>query len=89
MVGAFTEIISMMVLVLKFRVSDQVSMAGVVLGSIIAAIIGIVLDLFVLGLDYKRTENLQFEDDEYNLNAIKAVLPYLSNVHVFSWSVLR
>lgn len=28
----------------------------------------------------------QFEDDEYNLNAIKAVLPYLSNVHVFSWS---
>lgn len=64
-VGAFTEIIAMMVLVLKFRVSDQVSMAGVVLGSIIAAIIGIVLDLFVLGLDYKRTENLQFEDDEY------------------------
>ena len=27
----------------------------------------------------------QFKDDEYNLRAIKGVLPYLSNVHVFSW----
>jgi len=27
----------------------------------------------------------QFKDDEYNLAAIKGVLPYLSNVHVFSW----
>lgn len=27
----------------------------------------------------------QFRDDEYNLRAIKSVLPYLSNVHVFSW----
>lgn len=28
----------------------------------------------------------QFEDDEYNLRALKSVLPFLSNVHVFSWA---
>ncbi|MCR4906101.1 MAG: sugar phosphate isomerase/epimerase [Clostridiales bacterium] len=28
----------------------------------------------------------QFMDDEYNLSAIRAVSPYLSNVHVFTWS---
>ena len=27
----------------------------------------------------------QFKDDEYNIKAIKSVLPYLTNVHVFSW----
>lgn len=27
----------------------------------------------------------QFRDDAYNLAALRAVLPYLSNVHVFSW----
>ena len=27
----------------------------------------------------------QFKDDEYNLRAIKGTLPYLTNVHVFSW----
>ncbi len=28
----------------------------------------------------------QFRDDEYNLTALRAVLPYLSNIHVFSWA---
>ncbi|MBO7404820.1 MAG: TIM barrel protein [Clostridia bacterium] len=28
----------------------------------------------------------QFMDDEYNLSAVRAVAPYLSNVHVFTWS---
>ena len=27
----------------------------------------------------------QFEDDEYNIRALKSVLPYLTNVHVFTW----
>ncbi|MBQ7930879.1 MAG: TIM barrel protein [Clostridia bacterium] len=27
----------------------------------------------------------QFRDDAYNLTALRAVLPYLSNVHVFTW----
>ena len=28
----------------------------------------------------------QFRDDEYNLAALRAVLPLLSNVHVFTWA---
>ena len=28
----------------------------------------------------------QFRDLEYNLSALKSVLPFLSNVHVFAWS---
>lgn len=28
----------------------------------------------------------QFRDDEYNLTALRAVLPWLSNVHVFTWA---
>ena len=28
----------------------------------------------------------QFRDEAYNLAALRAVLPYLSNVHVFTWS---
>lgn len=28
----------------------------------------------------------QFKDDEYNLRAVRTVLPYLTNVHVFSWA---
>ncbi len=28
----------------------------------------------------------QFRDDSYNLAAVRAVLPHLSNVHVFSWA---
>ena len=27
----------------------------------------------------------QFRDEEYNITALKAVLPYVSNVHVFTW----
>lgn len=27
----------------------------------------------------------QFRDEEYNISALRAVLPYLSNVHVFTW----
>jgi len=64
-VGALSEIIVMMILILKFRVSDQISMAGVIIGALLAGIVGVILDFCLLGLDYKRTENLQFEDDEY------------------------
>lgn len=28
----------------------------------------------------------QFRDEEYNIAALNAVLPYLSNVHVFTWA---
>lgn len=38
---------------------------GVAIGTIVSVIVGIVLLFFFRDLDYARTENLQFEDDEY------------------------
>lgn len=43
--------------------SDKV--LGVVIGGVISAIIVFVLEFMFCGLDYSRTERLQFEDDEY------------------------
>ena len=43
----------------------QFSIPGIILGSILAVVVGIVLQFFVFHLDYEKTENLQFEDDDY------------------------
>lgn len=42
-----------------------ISYVSLVVGSIIAALIALVIELFVFSVDYSRTEYLQFEDDEY------------------------
>lgn len=39
--------------------------AEMIVGNIIAVFIGLAVELFVFTVDYSRTENLQFEDDEY------------------------
>lgn len=38
---------------------------SLILGSVVATAIGLLLELLVFSVDYSRTENLQFEDDEY------------------------
>jgi len=38
---------------------------GIILGSVVAGAICFVLQFLFFNLDYKRTENVQFEDDEY------------------------
>ena len=43
----------------------QFSILGIILGSILAVAVGLVLQFFVFHLDYEKTENLQFEDDDY------------------------
>ncbi len=43
----------------------QISIPGVVVGTIISALIMLVLEFFAFNLDYSRTEKVQFEDDEY------------------------
>jgi len=34
-------------------------------GSMVAIIVGIILEFFIFSVDYSRSENLQFEDDDY------------------------
>ncbi len=41
------------------------NMVGLVIGCVAAVAIGIVLNFFVLSVDYSRTERVQFEDDDY------------------------
>jgi hypothetical protein len=43
----------------------QISIAGVILGTIISALLMLVVEFFAFNMDYSRTEKVQFEDDEY------------------------
>lgn len=61
--GALTNV---MILLLGDLLFDtNVSIVGVILGSIAAALIAKIMEFFVFSIDYTRTENVQFEDDEY------------------------
>lgn len=42
-----------------------ISYVTLVLGAVLATIIGLGLELMIFSVDYSRTENVQFEDDEY------------------------
>lgn len=43
----------------------QTSYVPLLAGSVAAVLIGLVLELFFFAVDYAKSENLQFEDDEY------------------------
>lgn len=43
----------------------NISVGGVIIGAVVAALAGKVIEFFRLSLDYSRTEKVQFEDDEY------------------------
>lgn len=45
--------------------STNISILGLIFGSIAAAVVAKVLEFFVFNVDYSRTEIVQFEDDEY------------------------
>lgn len=41
------------------------SYSMLVVGNVVAVVIGLILEFFFFSVDYSRSENLQFEDDEY------------------------
>ena len=43
----------------------HISYVGLIFGNIFAVIIGLILELFFFSVDYAKSENLQYEDDEY------------------------
>ncbi len=43
----------------------NVSYGSLIIGNVLAAVVGLVLELFLFSVDYARSEHLQFEDDEY------------------------
>ncbi len=47
-------------------VSDtNISIPGVILGTLVSALLMLVIEFFAFNLDYSRTEKVQFEDDDY------------------------
>ena len=45
--------------------TTQVPVFGTIVGTIIGFLVAVVIQFFTFNLDYKRTERVQFEDDEY------------------------
>lgn len=52
--------------------SINIKMGEVILAAVLSAVVGLVMEFAVLGVDYSRSENTQFEDDEY-VYYVKAV----------------
>ena len=44
---------------------NHTAYGSLIIGSVLAVIIGLVLEFFLFSVDYTKSENLQFEDDEY------------------------
>ena len=61
--GAFVNI--MVILIGDLMFDTEVSLFGVIIGTIISFLLTVVLQFFVFHVDYSRTEKVQFEDDEY------------------------
>lgn len=56
----------MMILLIGDLLFDtNVSIGGLILGTVAAVLIAIVVEFFAFHVDYNRTERVQFEDDEY------------------------
>lgn len=58
-VEAVLVVMSHMMLSLTF------SMPGLIVGTAISIVIGLILNFFIFSVDYSRTERVQFEDDDY------------------------
>lgn len=55
----------MLLLVGDLMFDTNVAIGGVIFGTIVSALIAVVIQFFAFNVDYSRTEKVQFEDDEY------------------------
>lgn len=62
-VGGLFE--SILFLLGNFVLEADISVGSVLLGSIVAIVIGVIVQFFKTVVDYSRVQNTQFEDDEY------------------------
>ena len=61
--GALVNVMVLLVGDLMF--DTNVSIGGVIIGTIVSALVACVIQFFMFNVDYSRTEKVQFEDDEY------------------------
>lgn len=62
-VGMLTSVIGF--LIVYIRMGDASNILGMVIGTMVSAALAWAINFFQRALDYTRTENLQFEDDDY------------------------
>lgn len=59
-------IINIVVLLVgSLKLGTSIAIGSAILGSLLALVVGKIIEFFRLCVDYSRTEKLQFEDDEY------------------------
>ncbi len=56
---------AIIILVGDLAIDAEISIGGLVLGTILCVAVGFVIQFFAFNVDYNRAEKLQFEDDEY------------------------
>lgn len=61
--GAVVNIV--VIVIGDIALNVHTSYAQVIVGNMVAVLIGLVLEFFIFTVDYSRTEYLQYEDDEY------------------------
>lgn len=61
--GMLVDIVVILVGDLKYE--TRIAIPALIIGSLVALLVGLVLQFFVFNVDYTRTEKVQFEDDEY------------------------
>lgn len=64
-VGTGVVVEAILVIMSYVMLDLNLDIASLVVGMLITAIIGCVLDFFIMSVDYQRTEHVQFEDDDY------------------------
>lgn len=62
-VGSIIELVLFLVGGFIFKIES--SLLLVILGTVVSFVIAFILQMFLFSVDYTRTENTQFEDDEY------------------------
>lgn len=62
-VGVLIQVSGLLVGYIMLDITEKV--LGMLMGNIVAAAIGFVVEFLFMDLDYSRTERVQFEDDEY------------------------
>ena len=55
----------MILLIGDLMFDTNVSIIGIIIGTVISVLIAKVVEFFTFNVDYSRTEKVQFEDDEY------------------------
>jgi hypothetical protein len=84
-----TGVILQMIVLLSFNLLNNgaganISLAEIVIGCIVSGCIAILYQLVIRSVDYKRTESIQFEDDEYYyyVKAVPKIAVTESNIQV-------